>query len=165
MGQPLIERLLLDVTATESLGAALARCVPWAAPQALTVFLHGELGAGKTTLVRGLLRELGVDGTVRSPTYTLLECYETAAGRVLHLDLYRLAGGAEVASLGLRDEVDRGVLLLIEWPERAAAALPPADLSITLSLAAAGRSARLEGLSPAGAAWLATATRAAASQK
>ena len=161
----MIERSLLDVTDTEALGAALARSIPWTAPQALIVFLQGELGVGKTTLVRGLLRGLGVHGTVRSPTYTLLECYETPAGRVLHLDLYRLAGGAELASLGLRDELDPGVLLLIEWPERAAAALPPADLGIKLSLAAVGRSARLEGPSPAGAAWLAAATRAAASSQ
>ena len=161
----MIERSLQAFTDTESLGAALARCVPWTAPQALTVFLQGELGAGKTTLVRGLLRGLGVEGTVRSPTYTLLECYETPAGRVLHLDMYRLAGGAEVASLGLRDELDSGVLLLIEWPERAVEALPPTDLCIKLSLAAVGRIARLEAASPVGAAWLATAASAYGSQK
>ncbi len=161
----MIERSLQDFTDTESLGAALARSVPWTAPQALTVFLQGELGAGKTTLVRGLLRALGVEGTVQSPTYTLLECYETPAGRVLHLDLYRLAGDAEVASLGLRDELNPGVLLLIEWPERAVVALPPADLCIELSLAAAGRIARLEDASALGAAWLAAAAAAPGSQK
>ncbi len=156
----MIERALLEVADTESLGAALARSVPWAAPQSLTVFLQGALGAGKTTLARGLLRGLGVQGTVRSPTFTLLEGYESAAGRVLHLDLYRLAGGADVASLGLRDELDPGVLLLIEWPERAAGSLPPADLSIELSLAGDGRIARLEGASPVGKAWLAAAAEA-----
>lgn len=160
----MIERPLRDSQDTERLGAVLARTVPWTAPQPLVVFLQGELGAGKTTLVRGLLRELGVAGTVRSPSYTLLEGYEPKAGRVLHLDLYRLAGGADVASLGLRDELDAGVLLLIEWPERAAGALPPPDLRITLSLAAVGRITRLEGASLIGAAWLAAAAGDAAFQ-
>lgn len=143
-----------DAAATERLGAQLARAVPWAAPQAVTVHLRGELGAGKTTLVRGLLRELGVSGTVRSPSYTLLETYECSGHRVLHLDLYRLAGSADVASLGLRDELDPGVLLLIEWPERADGSLPRPDLLVTLSVLDEGRRARIEGPGVAGSAWL-----------
>ena len=161
----MIERLLRDAADTGRLGAALARGIPWTAPQALVVFLQGEIGAGKTTLVRGLLRELGVAGTVRSPSYTLLESYEPKAGRVLHLDLYRLAGGADVAGLGLRDELDPGVLLLIEWPERAAEALPPPDLRIYLALAVGGRIAQLDAESSTGAAWLAVAAGDAAFQK
>jgi len=148
-----IERALPDAAATERLGAQLARAIPWSVPQAITVYLQGELGAGKTTLVRGLLRELGVAGTVRSPSYTLLETYECAGHRLLHLDLYRLAGSADVASLGLRDELDPGVLLLIEWPERAYWSLPRADLVVALSTVGEGRSARIEGVGAAGAAW------------
>ena len=129
-------------------------------PQSLTVFLHGELGAGKTTVARGLLRELGVEGTVRSPSYTLLECYETSAHRVLHLDLYRLSGSAELAPLGIRDELNQGVLLLVEWPERAPQGLPPPDLRVTLSVAEEGRTARLEGASAVGTAWLEAAAAA-----
>ena len=150
----LIERALPDAAATERLGAEFARAVPWSAPQAVTVYLQGDLGAGKTTLVRGLLRELGVTGTVRSPSYTLLETYECSGHRVLHLDLYRLAGSADVAGLGLRDELDPGVLLLIEWPERAAGSLPPADLIVALSAMGEGRYARIEGMGSAGQAWL-----------
>jgi tRNA threonylcarbamoyladenosine biosynthesis protein TsaE len=151
----LIERELPDAAATERLGAQLARAIPWSVPQALTAYLHGELGAGKTTLARGLLRELGVSGTVRSPSYTLLETYECSGHRVLHLDLYRLAGSADVASLGIRDELAAGVLLLVEWPERAAGSLPPADLLVSLSAMGEGRRAKIEGPVAAGAAWLA----------
>ena len=150
----MIERALPDAAATERLGAELARAVPWSAPQAVTVYLQGDLGAGKTTLVRGLLRELGVTGTVRSPSYTLLETYECSGHRVLHLDLYRLAGSADVAGLGLRDELDPGVLLLIEWPERADGSLPPADLLVGLSTMGEGRCARIEGPGTVGQAWL-----------
>ncbi len=150
----MLERALPDAAATERLGAQLARAVPWLAPQALTAYLRGDLGAGKTTLARGLLRELGVTGTVRSPSYTLLETYECSGHRILHLDLYRLAGDADVASLGLRDELDPGVLLLIEWPERAAGALPLADLLVRLSIAGEGRSATIEAQGAAGQSWL-----------
>ena len=97
-----------------------------------------------------MLRELGITGTVRSPTYTLLECYESTGQRVLHVDLYRLGDAADLAPLGLRDEWVPGVLLLIEWPERAAQELPPPDLRITLALAPAGRRAQLAAESKAG---------------
>lgn len=146
--------ILPEAGDTERLGAALARCIdpPERGPR--IVYLHGELGSGKTTLARGLLRALGVTGTVRSPTYTLLESYETTGWRVLHVDLYRLDKAAELEALGLRDELQGGVLVLVEWPERAARHLPPADLKITLSLAPVGRGVQLEGESAAGAAWL-----------
>jgi tRNA threonylcarbamoyladenosine biosynthesis protein TsaE len=161
----LIERELADAAATERLGAMLARTVPWSAPQALSVHLHGELGAGKTTLVRGLLRELGVTGTVRSPSFTLLESYECNGHTVLHVDLYRLAGSGDVASLGLRDEALPGVLLLVEWPERATDSLPRADLHVRLSVNGEGRLAQAEGVSAAGQAWLAAAAAGAADKK
>lgn len=147
--------MLADAVATEQLGAALARTVPWSATQPLAVHLRGELGAGKTTLVRGLLRGLGVTGTVRSPSFTLLESYDCGAHTVLHVDLYRLAGGGDVASLGLRDEMRPGVLLLVEWPERATDTLPAADVHVNLSVQGEGRRANLQGASAVGRAWLA----------
>lgn len=161
----MIERALADAAATERLGAVLARAVLWSAPQALVVHLHGELGAGKTTLVRGLLRELGVTDTVRSPSFTLLESYDCNGHAVLHVDLYRLAGSGDVASLGLRDEALPGVLLLVEWPERATDSLPNADLHVRLSIRGAGRIAQLEGESALGRAWLAGATAIAVTQE
>ena len=110
---------LVDEQATEAAGAALARAVRG---QAGVLTLSGALGAGKTTLVRGLLHALGHPGTVRSPTYTLVEPYAFDDWRVLHLDLYRLAGGRDLETLGLRDELDADTLLIVEWPERAGAA-------------------------------------------
>lgn len=121
-------RLLADDAATEAVGAALA---PVLAGRAGVVTLRGELGAGKTTLVRGLLRALGHLGAVRSPTYTLVEPYELHGSRVLHIDLYRIGDARELDGLGLREELG-GALVLVEWPERATGALPPADLEITL---------------------------------
>ena len=161
----MIERALADAAATERLGAVLARTVPWSAPQALSVHLHGELGAGKTTLVRGLLRELGVTGTVRSPSFTLLESYDCNGRSVLHVDLYRLSGSGDVTSLGLRDEALPGVLLLVEWPERAADSLPTADLHVHLAILGEGRVAHIEGSTATGRAWLAAATAIAVSNK
>ena len=113
------EWLLADAQASEQLGAVLARTAAAAAQawaeRALIVFLCGDLGAGKTTLARGVLRELGVTGTVRSPSYTLLERYETPTAVGLHVDLYRLRGDEEVEALGLRDELRAGVIVLVEF--------------------------------------------------
>ena len=94
------------------------------------IYLRGDLGAGKTTLVRGLLRGLGYQAPVRSPTYTLIEPYESVDPLVVHLDLYRLADLEELDYLGLRDLLERPGLMLVEWPERGAGALPPADLEL-----------------------------------
>ena len=145
---------LPEVVDTERLGAALAGSMRWSKTGPQIVYLQGELGSGKTTLARGLLRELGITGTVRSPTYTLLECYESTGYRVLHIDLYRLSDAVDLAPLGLRDESVPGVLMLIEWPERAAPLLPPPDLKITLDVAPVGRIAQLGAESKAGTAWL-----------
>jgi tRNA threonylcarbamoyladenosine biosynthesis protein TsaE len=150
----LTELELPEAEDTECLGAALACGLGRSRAGPLALYLHGELGSGKTTLARGLLRELGIAGTVRSPTYTLLECYESGGQRVLHVDLYRLGDAADLAPLGLRDEWVPGALILIEWPERAAQELPPPDLRVTLALAPRGRSAQLEAESQAGVAWL-----------
>lgn len=108
------------------------------------IYLCGELGAGKTTLVRGLLHALGHHGSVKSPTYTLVEPYQIADRRLFHWDLYRLADPEELEFLGLREQLDGEAILLIEWPERGSGELPAADLAITLDYAGEGRSCRLE---------------------
>ena len=136
---------LPDAEATEALGARLA--------QSLTpgiVYLQGDLGAGKTTLTRGLLRGLGHEGRVRSPTYTLVEPYRLSGNVVYHLDLYRLADPEELEWLGLRDMLAEHALLLIEWPERGVGVLPAADLVISLEYSGSGRRAILEAASGAG---------------
>ena len=160
----LVDRKLPETIDTERLGAALARTVPWQAPQALTVFLQGELGAGKTTLVRGLLRAMGVQGSVRSPSYTLLESYELGGHRVLHLDLYRLRSADELEALGLRDEFHAGTLVLIEWPERGVGRLPSPDVCVTLALAGEGRQVRIEVTTVIGEEWSAAVERDLRSQ-
>lgn len=129
---------LPDEAATLALGAVLARVLPGQA----CVHLEGDLGAGKTTLVRGLLRAAGHSGAVRSPTYTLVEPYAVARSDIFHLDLYRLADPEELEFIGLRDFIDRG-LLLIEWPDRGAGVLPPPDLVIQLGHEGSGRGAHL----------------------
>lgn len=139
---------LPDNDATEALGQALARTRP--APA--VVHLQGDLGAGKSTLARALLRTLGVAGAIRSPTYTLVERYPVEGGEAWHLDLYRIGDAGELEFLGL-DE-GSAVLWLVEWPERGAAALPAADLHVGLAVEGNGRSARLTGATPVGEQWL-----------
>lgn len=151
MPEPGLSLDLPGAASTEALGAALAATLP-AGPVLLT--LAGDLGAGKTTLTRGLLRALGVTGPIRSPTYTLVEPYATRAGEVLHLDLYRLAGPYELGELGYRDLAASAALVIVEWPERAAGALGAADLALRLDLAGAGRRAELSAGSPRGEGWL-----------
>ena len=122
---------LADEAATVSLGQQLAQRL--SAPQ--VIYLQGELGAGKTTFSRGFLQGRGHVGSVKSPTYTLVEPYEhLAAGPVFHLDLYRLGDPGELEYLGLEDYLSAEGILLIEWPERAAQQLPQPDLEITLAL-------------------------------
>lgn len=146
---------MADAAATDALGAALARTRPVPA----VVHLVGDLGAGKSTLARALLRALGVTGAIRSPTYTLVERYPLAeGGEAWHLDLYRIAGAGELEYLGL--DADEVVLWLVEWPERGAGALPPADLVVALAVDGDGRRARIAAGSPAGQAWLAAMSAA-----
>lgn len=107
--------------------------------RAVLVTLTGELGAGKTTWVRGLLRGLGWRGSVRSPTYTLVEPYDVPAGRVYHIDLYRVGDGSELEVLGVREILAEPALCVVEWPERGAEVLPPPDLEISLAHSGSAR--------------------------
>lgn len=124
------ERLLADADATEAFGAELGRLT--AASPGLVVYLHGDLGAGKTTLVRGWLRALGATGPIRSPTYTLVEPYRLGGRDVVHLDCYRLRDATELDGLGLDDYPPERTLWLVEWPGRGAGRLPKPDLEIHL---------------------------------
>ena len=144
-----------DAGATEDLGLALARTLPSLGEGPALVYLRGELGAGKTTCVRSLLRGLGVAGIVRSPTYTLIETYTAGQIECVHADLYRLRDPQDLEDLGLRDYCIAGHLLLIEWPERGGEALAPADMDLQLAYADAGREAGLLAASPLGSNWLA----------
>ena len=140
-----------SAAATERLGARLARVLQ----PGCVLYLRGELGAGKTTLARGLLHGLGHRGTVKSPTYTLVEPYQIGAWRLFHWDLYRLGDPEELEFLGLRDQLDGEAVLLIEWPERGQGELPAADVEIGLDYAGAGRNCRLEARSETGSRLLA----------
>lgn len=131
----------------QALGAALALALPLSDPQrqqALCVYLSGELGAGKTTLCRGFLQALGHRGAVRSPTYTLAECYMLGALNISHLDLYRLGDPGELEDLGVRDYFADSAACLIEWPERAGGTLPAPDLRLRLDCLENGRRCRIE---------------------
>jgi tRNA threonylcarbamoyladenosine biosynthesis protein TsaE len=149
-----MELNLPDEAATQRLGAALAGSLPDLRSGSLLLGLQGELGTGKTTLARGLLRALGVEGPIRSPTFTLVEPYETKAGTIHHLDLYRLQGAqAELDGLGYRDYRGMPGLVIVEWPERGGTALGPADLRIAIEHRPAGRVVRISAATDAGRAW------------
>ena len=120
---------LKNEQATLEFGAELAAKMPVSG----LVYLHGPLGAGKTTLVRGILQASGHTGSTKSPTYTIVEPYEVNNRKFYHFDLYRLADPEELEYMGFRDYLDEQALCLIEWPEKGGEFLPPADLEITLS--------------------------------
>jgi tRNA threonylcarbamoyladenosine biosynthesis protein TsaE len=143
-----------DSDATEALGARLARCLPDLAAGPAVVFLQGDLGSGKTTLARGFLRALGVTDTVRSPTYTLLERYDTSTATVVHLDLYRLRSAAELDSLGIAELHRPGHVWLVEWPQRGDGRLPDPDLVAELRAGARSHEIQLVPRSIQGEGWL-----------
>jgi tRNA threonylcarbamoyl adenosine modification protein YjeE len=132
--------VLGDLAATDALGARIAASV--AIGDAIA--LQGDLGAGKTTLARAILRALGVTENVPSPTFTLVQSYETARLTVRHFDLYRIVESSELDELGIDEALDDGVAL-IEWPERAGARLPNDALHVALAATGQGRRARVSG--------------------
>ncbi len=137
-------------TEMEKLGAILAS----ACQVGMLIFLQGELGAGKTTLVRGFVSSLGHSGTVKSPTYTLVEPYDDTKIPVYHFDLYRLSDPDEIEFLGVRDYLGGQGICLIEWPERAQACLPEPDLVVTIRYQDAARNVTIRAQSDAGVAVL-----------
>ena len=135
-----------DGEAMEALGQRLA-C---SAKRPGVIYLQGELGTGKTTLVRGLLRGFGYHGKVKSPTYTLVEPYPIDHLTVYHLDLYRLGSPEELEWIGIRDLLAEDALLLVEWPAQGEGMLPPADLVISLTYQGEGRELQFRALTTKG---------------
>jgi len=148
---PPITVTLADESATLDLGRRLARGLK----PSCRLYLHGDLGAGKTTLVRGLLRALGFEGRVKSPTFSLVEPYEFSSLSLYHFDFYRFDEPSELRDSGLLEHFDEGSVCVVEWPERAGPQLPPPDLEIDLSPHdGGGRSAVLLARSNRGEHWL-----------
>ena len=156
---------LPDASDTEALGARLAAALLEDAdantPSAVhgSIHLQGQLGAGKTTLVRGLAHALGIEGPIKSPTYTLVEPYTHGSIKLYHFDLYRLADGEELEYLGARDAFAEAAVFVIEWPERAGDWLPEPDLQVQLRIAGTGRDAQLRPGTARGEALLAILAR------
>jgi len=140
------EWLLEDEDAQVAFGERIA-C---ALQPGLLLFLEGELGAGKTTLTRGIARGLGHDGAVKSPTYTLVEPYRELRIPLYHFDLYRLADAEELEYLGIRDYLDGPAAVVVEWPERGLGILPSPDLALQLEVLPRGRRLRVTAGSEAG---------------
>ncbi|MGB9150638.1 MAG: tRNA (adenosine(37)-N6)-threonylcarbamoyltransferase complex ATPase subunit type 1 TsaE [Burkholderiales bacterium] len=138
-----LSRHLADESATQQLGRELLSClVP-----GMTIYLRGNLGAGKTSLVRGMLQGLGFHGKVKSPTYTLVEPYEVSHLYLYHFDFYRFVDPEEWIEAGLRDYFNADNVCLVEWPEKAGDLLPTPDLTIELHILPDGRRADIQALS------------------
>lgn len=141
---------LPDETATAALGAALARAVV----PGLVIYLHGDLGAGKTALTRALLRAAGHQGTVKSPTYTLSEPYRVQLDgqpvNVIHYDLYRMSSPEEFLDAGFREDFDGKNICIVEWPEKGEPVLPLPDVKVLLKVSGLGREVELQALSELG---------------
>ncbi|MFW9079322.1 tRNA (adenosine(37)-N6)-threonylcarbamoyltransferase complex ATPase subunit type 1 TsaE [Pseudomonas sp. P2757] len=142
---------LADEQAMSDFGARIARVTQGHG----LIFLVGNLGMGKTTLSRGIIRGLGHIGAVKSPTFTLVEPYEIGDVRAFHFDLYRLVDPEELEFLGIRDYFEDDALCLIEWPDKGAGFLPKPDLTITISPQDSGRSLNILSQGSRGEAWCA----------
>ncbi|HWH85800.1 MAG TPA: tRNA (adenosine(37)-N6)-threonylcarbamoyltransferase complex ATPase subunit type 1 TsaE [Pseudomonas sp.] len=142
---------LADEQAMSDFGARIARVTQGHG----LIFLEGNLGMGKTTLSRGIIRGLGHVGAVKSPTFTLVEPYEIGDIRAFHFDLYRLVDPEELEFLGIRDYFEDDALCLIEWPDKGAGFLPKPDLTITISPQGSGRSLKILAQGSRGEAWCA----------
>jgi tRNA threonylcarbamoyladenosine biosynthesis protein TsaE len=132
---PSITRFLETEAETLALGADLAPCLQGG----MVVYLRGELGAGKTTLARGILRAMGYAGRVKSPSFALVEPYNLSRLYLYHFDFYRFNDPREVDEAGFREYFSSDSVCLVEWPEKAAGKLPPADLDIVLRVSGSGR--------------------------
>jgi len=141
-----LTRSLPDEAATLAFGAQLSQAL---AP-GLTIYLDGELGAGKTTLVRGVLRGLGYAGKVKSPTYTLVELYTVSSLYLYHFDFYRFADPREWVDAGFREHFNPDTVCFVEWPEKAGEFLPTPDVRIALSVVGDGRSLQIKAETEAG---------------
>ncbi|MEI6709126.1 MAG: tRNA (adenosine(37)-N6)-threonylcarbamoyltransferase complex ATPase subunit type 1 TsaE [Methylococcales bacterium] len=137
-----MNKYLASTEATEQFGAALWTILP----ETGVIFLQGELGAGKTTLVRGFLRGAGFMGAVKSPTFTLVEEYNLGERKIFHFDLYRLSDPEELEWIGIRDYFSKNCLCFIEWAERGIGFLPTPDAVISLAVQGLGRNLTLESL-------------------
>ena len=141
-----IHRYIDNEDAMQQLGAEIGAALQWRG----VIYLNGDLGAGKTTLSRGLVRGAGHAGAVKSPTFTLVEPYELAAARIYHFDLYRLVDPEELEFLGIRDYFDEHSLCVVEWPEKGKGLLPSPDLAITIAAQGTGRRLSVESHSAQG---------------
>ena len=154
---------LEDVEATDAFGCALAAAVllhlEAIRAAGLQINLSGDLGAGKTALVRAMLHALGVDGPIKSPTFALLEPYAVSSLDFYHFDFYRLKEPVEFGSAGFRELFGPGRICVVEWPERAGPRLPTADISITLAVDGDGRVATISTTSELGEACLSSARK------
>jgi tRNA threonylcarbamoyladenosine biosynthesis protein TsaE len=139
-----VQIILNNVDDTEAFGRLLLSALP----KKCLVFLNGQLGAGKTSLVRGMLRAAGYEATVRSPTYSLVEEYKLSEQSIYHFDLYRLKDAEELEWMGMSDYLNDNALCLIEWPEMGEGFLPTADVEISLNVVEEGRRLEIKALNP-----------------